>query len=94
MAFYPQTRFMQHLDTWYGNQQFNFATEKEAQAYLDSIHAGRNDILQTRITETSHRVTQIWFADIQKALPAPVRRGRTSTKAIQWTFHEDRPTRK
>lgn len=59
-SYCPQTRYAQQPDVWLGGQGVRFATPEEAQASLARLIATRDDLLETRIVESTHKPTDAW----------------------------------
>lgn len=59
-SFFPQLRYAAAPDRWIGNDSFRLPDRAATEAYLASIRAGRDDVLETRVVDSSFKPTHIW----------------------------------
>ena len=56
----PQTRYAARPDLWLGGEGVRYATREEAEASMEHIRAYREDLLETRVIESSYKPTHVW----------------------------------
>jgi hypothetical protein len=64
------------LDQWADGDGLRFATEAEAQAFLDHYKTERDDLVATRIVPSPKEPTMVWFFD-KNMMGQPAKRGLT-----------------